>query len=324
MTPLFLGLPEVKTPAVLWLLLIIPVLLGFYIWALYRSRSTAMRFTNTGILGSVMNKQSQWKRHIAVAAALMCLATTIFAWARPMGIEKVPRNRATIVVAIDASLSMKAEDVSPNRLAAAKTKAKDFINSLPDGFNVAVVSIAEHSEIRMPPSTDRPTVLRAVDGIDLQDGTSLGGAIEKSLDAVKMAPGAKDSKDPIPAAIVMLSDGGNTQGSSPLVAANRAVAEKVPVYTIAFGTETGYVDVDGTRERVAPDTKALSDIAERTGAQSWTADSADKLQEVYKQVHSSVGYEPVKKEVTAIWAFYAFCFAVVSGLTTMSVAVRWP
>ncbi|MDU5338934.1 MAG: magnesium chelatase, partial [Cutibacterium avidum] len=101
-------------------------------------------------------------------------------------------------------------------------------------------------------------------------------------------------------------------------------AAKVPVYTIAFGTETGYVDLDGNRERVAPDTKLLSAIADRTDGRSWSADSADKLQEVYEQVHSSVGYEPVKKEVTATWAFYAFCFAVVSGLATLSVAVGWP
>lgn len=161
MTPLFLGLPEVKSPWVPWLLLLVPVLLVFYIWASHRSRSTAMRFTNTAILGAVMSKQPQWKRHIAVAAALLCVATTTVAWARPMGIEQVPRNRATIVVAIDSSLSMKADDVSPTRLAAAKAKAKDFINSLPTGFNVAVVSISEHPEIRMPPSTDRPTVLRA-------------------------------------------------------------------------------------------------------------------------------------------------------------------
>ena len=253
MTPLFLGLPEVKSPWVLWFLLLVPVLLVSYIWALHRSRSTAMRFTNTAILGAVMSKQPQWKRHIAVAAALLCVATTTVAWARPMGTEQVPRDRATIVVAIDSSLSMKADDVSPNRLAAAKAKAKDFITSLPTGFNVAVVSISEHPEIRMPPSTDRPTVLRAVDGIELQDGTALGGAIDKSLEAVKMAPG--ESKDPAPAAIVMLSDGGNTQGGSPLVAANHAAAAKVPVYTIAFGTETGYVDLDGQRERVAPDTK---------------------------------------------------------------------
>lgn len=189
MTPLFLGLPEVKSSWVLWLLLLVPVLLVFYIWASHRSRTTAMRFTNTAILGAVMSKQPQWKRHIAVAAALLCVAATTVAWARPMGIEQVPRNRATIVVAIDSSLSMKADDVSPTRLAAAKAKAKDFINSLPTGFNVAVVSISEHPEIRMPPSTDRPTVLRAVDGIELQDGTALGGAIDKSLEAVKMAPG---------------------------------------------------------------------------------------------------------------------------------------
>ena len=125
MTPLFLGLPEVKSPWVPWLLLLVPVLLVFYIWASHRSRSTAMRFTNTAILGAVMSKQPQWKRHIAVAAALLCVATTTVAWARPMGIEQVPRNRATIVVAIDSSLSMKADDVSPTRLAAAKAKAKE-------------------------------------------------------------------------------------------------------------------------------------------------------------------------------------------------------
>lgn len=318
-----LALPQFKQPARLWALVAVPVLVALYLWALHRGRSSAMRFTNTSILGAVVRRQPQWKRHVAVAMALLCLAAVSCAWARPMGVEKVPRERATVVVAIDASLSMQAKDVSPTRLGAAKDKAKEFINTLPSGFNVSVVSISEHPQIVMPPSTDRAAVLRAVDSIDPQEGTALGDAVLQALEATKEAPGAT-SKDPAPAAVVLLSDGGNTDGSDPMVAAGRAAAAKVPVHTIAFGTQTGYVDVDGQRERVAPDEKVLAGIAQRSGGQTWTADSAGKLHEVYEQVRSSVGYESVKKEVTATWAFYALGFAVLSGLTTLSIAVRWP
>ncbi|MCI1747873.1 MAG: VWA domain-containing protein [Acidipropionibacterium sp.] len=323
LTVLVLGLPQVKDPARLWALLAIPALLALYLLALRHRSRTGIRFTNTGVLGAVVRSQSQWKRHVAVAMALCSLAAVSFAWARPMGIEKVPRERATIVVAIDNSLSMSATDVEPNRLAAAKTQATTFIDSLPAGFNVAVVTVSANPRVVMPASTDRATTKRAIDAIETEDGTAIGNAITVSLQAIKQAP-AGGSKEPVPAAIVLLSDGGNTDGSDPMNAANAAAAAKVPVYTIAFGTQTGYVDVDGARERVAPDTKLLSQIAERTRAKSWTAESAGDLKDVYQDVHRSVGYEEVKKEVTARWAFYALGFAIVAGLGVVSMATRWP
>lgn len=323
LTVLFLGLPTVRSPGRMWALLAIPVLLALYLLVLSRRNRVAMRFTNTGVLGAVVRPQSQWKRHVAVAMALCSLAAVTFAWARPMGTEKVPRERATIVVGIDDSLSMSATDVSPNRLAAAKTQAKNFINTLPAGFNVAVVTVSGRPRVVMPPSTDRATTQRAIDALSTEDGTAIGDAIKLSLQAVKEAPGAS-SKDPAPAAVVLMSDGGNTDGSDPIVQANAAKAAKVPVYTIAFGTPTGYVDLDGQRNRVAPDARLLSQVAQRTGARSWQAQSAGDLKQVYKDVHSSVGYEQVKKETTAQWAFYALGFAIVAGLGVVSMATRWP
>lgn len=323
MTPLVLGLPEVKAPAHLWALLLVPLLLAGYLWALRRARSSGMRFTNTTILGAVVRRQSRWKRHMAVVCALLALAAITVAWARPVGVEKVARERATIVVAVDTSLSMTATDVRPNRLEAAKAQAREFVSTLPEGFNVAVVAVSGHPSVVMPPSTDRPTVIRAIDHLSTAEGTALGDAIIVSLDAVAQAPKGKDGS-PAPAAVVLLSDGGNTDGSDPMAAANQAAGKKVPVYTIAFGTPTGYVDVDGRRERVAPDTALLRRIAERTRAKSWDARSAGQLKEVYQDVRSSVGYEDVRKEVTARWAFYALGFAVLSGLAVTSIAVRWP
>ncbi len=320
---LILGLPQVKDPGRLWALLAIPVLLLLYLLALQHRNRTGMRFTNTGILGAVLRPQSQWKRHVAVAMALCSLGAVSYAWARPMGTEKVPRERATIVVGIDNSLSMTATDVSPDRLDAAKTQAMSFINSLPAGFNVAVVTVSGHPRVVMPPSTDRATTERALNAIGTEDGTAIGDAITASLQAIKQAPGSS-SKEPVPAAVVLLSDGGNTDGSDPMTAANAAVGAKVPVYTIAFGTQTGYVDVDGSRQRVAPDTALLARIADRTRAKAWTAESAGDLKEVYQDVHSSVGYEEVKKEVTSRWAFYALGFAIVAGLGVVSMATRWP
>jgi len=320
---LVLGLPQVMEPARLWALLAIPALVLMYLWALQHRSRSGIRFTNTGILGAVLRPQSQWKRHVAVAMALCSLAAVSFAWARPMGIERVPRERATIVVAIDNSLSMSATDVDPNRLAAAKTQAASFIDSLPAGFNVAVVTVSANPRVVMPASTDRATTKRAVSAIGTEQGTAIGDAITLSLQAIKQAPGG-GAQGQVPAAVVLLSDGGNTDGSDPMNAANAAAAAKVPVYTIAFGTQTGFVDGDGARERVAPDTRLLGQIAERTRAKAWTAESAGDLKEVYQDVHRSVGYEEVKKEVTSRWAFYSLGFAIVAGLGVVSMATRWP
>ena len=318
-----LTLPEFRAPALLWALLLLPLLALAYMVLLRLKGRTGIRYTNTGILGAVLPRQSQWRRHVAVAMSLCSLVALTLAWARPMGIERVPRERATIVVAIDSSQSMQATDVKPNRLDAAKAAAKDFINSLPESYNVSVVSLSGSPSVRMPPSVDRAATLRAVDGIQLQDGTAIGDAITVALNAIKQAPLGEDDK-PAPGLVVLLSDGTNTQGIEPGQGAAAAKAAKVPVYTISYGTSTGYVDLDGKRERVPPDSAVLQQVARATGGQAWSAGSADKLQDVYKDVRSVVGYEEVRKERTAQYALYALAFATVAALGAVSMAARWP
>ncbi|MFC6360108.1 VWA domain-containing protein [Luteococcus peritonei] len=318
-----LTLPEFKAPLRLWSLLLLPLLVLAYLVLLRLKGRTGIRYTNTGVLGAVLPRQSQWRRHVAVAMSLCSLVALSLAWARPMGLEKVPRERATIVVAIDSSRSMMATDVKPNRLDAAKQAAKDFVNSLPESYNVAVVSLSGSPSVRMPPSVDRAATLRAIDGIDLADGTAIGDAITVSLNAVKQAPLGEDKK-PAPGLVVLLSDGTNTQGSDPASGAAAAKAAKVPVYTISYGTSTGYVDLDGKRERVPPDAATLKQVAQATGGQAWSAGSADKLKDVYKDVRSVVGYEEVRKERTAQYALYALAFATVAALGAVSMAARWP
>ncbi len=315
---------EFFNPERLWALVILPVLALLYLLLLQLKRNRGMRYTQTGIVGAVLPRQSQWRRHVAVAMTLCSLVAITGAWARPAGIEKVPRERATVVVVLDRSLSMQAVDIAPNRLEASKQAAKDFIAQLPDSFNVALVGLSGSSGVLAPPTTDRGMVERVIDTMELQEGTGIGDAITASLSAIAMAPGEEDS-DPAPAIIVLLSDGQNTGGSTePMEAAARAVEAEVPIHTIAFGTANGYVDIDGQRANVAPDRELLSQIAEITGGQAMDAKTAGQLDDVYTQMRSEVGYEDVKKEVTAQWALYALAFAFVASLGAVSMAARWP
>ena len=310
-------------PGRLWTLLVVPLLLALYIWLTRRKNRAGMRFTNTGVLGAVVPVQSQWRRHLAVALSLASLITLGLAWARPNGVEQVPRERATVVLVIDISLSMQATDVKPNRLDAAKEAAKNFVKDLPAPYNVALVSLSGNPASRMPPTTDRGQVNRAIDALKLQESTAVGEAIFVALQTLQAAPKAPDGSI-APGAIVLLSDGQNTAGRSPQQAAAEALKSKVPVYTIAYGTENGYVDLDGKRERVPPDRALLQRIASVTQGQAYTAENLGQLDTVYKNIKSQVGYEEVKKETTALWAGYGLAFAVLAALAAVSLGARWP
>ena len=310
-------------PERLWWLLLVPVLVAAYIYLTRRKNRTGMRFTNTSILGAVVPVQSQWRRHLAVALSLLSLVALTIAWSRPSGVDRVPRERATIVLVLDISQSMAATDVKPNRLDAAKTEAKRFVASMPPSYNVALVSLSGTPASRLPPTTERGQVNRAIDALTLQDSTAIGDAIGVAMSTLQSAPKAADGSVP-PGAIVLLSDGQNTAGRSPTQEAAAAARAKVPIYTIAYGTENGYVDLDGKREKVPPDKALLQRIASMTNGRAYTAESAGELDTVYKNIRSEVGYEEVRKEVTATWAGYGLAFAVVAALAAVSLGARWP
>ena len=312
-------------PDRLLILLIIPALVLAYIFASLRKNRRGMRFTNTSMLDVVVPKQSQWRRHLAVALSLLSLITLTAAFARPKTQVDVPRERATVVLVIDASQSMQATDVKPTRLDAAKQAAIDFVKKLPEKYNVSVVSMAGASAVLVPPTTAHNTVENAINSIQLQDSTAIGEGIATALRALQQAP--KDPKNPnsiAPGAIVLLSDGSNTTGRSPQQAAAEARTAKVPIYTIAYGTENGYVDLEGKREPVPVDHQEMKQIAAATNGDYFAAATAEQLKKVYENIGSDVGYEKADREVTARFAGYGLALAVLAALGAISLGAKWP
>lgn len=316
-------LPEFEHPSRMLLLLIIPALVLAYLLLLRRRNRKGMRFTNTGMLDLVMPRPSQWRRHLAVAMALLSLITLTAAFAKPIGLADVPRERATVVVVLDISQSMAAADVSPTRIEAAKLAATEFVLGMPDQYNVSLVALSGNPGVIVPPTTNHRAVETAINGLELRDSTAVGEAIVVALQALDQAPKGKDDS-PAPGAIVLLSDGGTTAGRPAVQGAAEAAAAKVPVHTIAYGTENGYVDLDGKREPVPVDHNEMRSIAERTGASYHSAGSAEELSQVYAELRSEVGYEKVRREITSQFALYAMAFAAVAALAAMSLSLRWP
>lgn len=313
------------SPERLLILLVIPVLVLAYIFASRRKNRRGMRFTNTSMLDVVVPRQSQWRRHLAVALSLLSLITLTAAFARPKTEVDVPRERATVVLVLDASLSMQATDVQPTRLDAAKQAANDFVTELPEKYNVSVVSMAGASSILVPPTTAHNTVETAINSIQLQESTAIGEGIATALSALQQAP--KDPKNPqsiAPGAIVLLSDGSNTAGRSPQQAAAAAKTAKVPIYTIAYGTENGYVDLDGKREPVPVNHEEMQEIAQLSDGDYFAAATPDQLKKVYQNIGSEVGYEKADREVTSRFAGYGLALAVLAALGAISLGARWP
>ncbi len=311
-------------PGRLWMMSVIPVLLLAY-WLLMRRTSTRTRKVGIDKLERVLPKQASWKRHIAVVAAVISLAALIVAWAQPRDQVDVPRERATIVLAIDVSRSMEAQDVSPNRLDAAKSAAQGFVDLLPNGFNVSLVAFAGTSSIIVPPTTDRGLVNRAIQNLQLAPSTAIGEGIYSSLDAMALAPpDPKKPNDPTPGAIVLLSDGYTNIGRPSAQAARDSKKAGFPIYTIAYGTRDGYVISQGRREPVPVNPQELAAVARESGGQAYTAGSNTELSDVYKNIARSVGYEKADREVTEFYTGIALVFAVIASLGVLSLAARWP
>lgn len=311
-------------PERLWWLVMIPLLMGLYLFLLWRRRRRAST-RSISKLEKVLPKQQAWKRHIAVGAAVLSLAALNVAFAQPKGEVDVPRERATVVLTLDVSRSMVAEDVAPNRLAAAKSAAKDFLQLLPAGFNVALVQFAAQASVVVPPTTDRGVVAAAIDNLEVMPSTAIGEGIYSALDAMAQAPpDPLHPDDPAPGAIVLLSDGYTNIGRPSAAAARQAKEQGVPVHTIAYGTSSGYVESNGRREPVPVNHQELENIARISGGKKFSAGSSTELKDVYSSIARSVGFVKVDQEVTEQYAGYALFFAILASLSLMSLAARWP
>jgi len=337
------------SPELLVALLLVPLAIAAYLFVQRRRARYAVAFTNVDLLSNLVPRTPAWRRHVPPALYLGAIGALVFALARPSMIMAVPRQEATIILAMDVSGSMQATDVAPSRLAAAKKAASDFVDQLPDTFQVGLVVFSTAPRVAVSPTTDRVAIHRALDSLVAQGGTALGDAIAASLDAAATAtatttpptmapspsapsaapsPGASttpSSGEPPLVATVLLSDGANSTGSlEPLDAASRAAALGVPVYTIALGTQDGVVQVPNRQGQlqtlaVPPDTETLAAIAETTGARFFDAPTAQDLAQIYENLGSKVGFTDEQREVTQLFAAAGLLFVIAGA----GLAAHW-
>lgn len=319
-----MALIEFLSPSRLWLLLLIPVV-GLVYYLLLRRRKARAAKTGPSNLQFLLPRERGWLRHVAVLLAVVSLLTLTVAFARPKQTVMEDRQRATIIVTIDVSKSMEATDIPPSRLESAKAAAIEFVQSLPAGFNVGLVTFAGTADISVNPTTDRNVVIGAISELTLRPSTAIGDGIYTSLQALTTIP--TDPKDPtakVPARIVLMSDGSTQTGRPSAAAATEAKKQEVPIYTIAYGTPGGFIVSGGRREPVPVDYAELFNISKISGGKAYKAETAGQLRDVYRDIGQSVGKEAVDKEVTTRYAGFGLLFAILASLGVASLAARWP
>jgi Ca-activated chloride channel family protein len=311
------------SPDRLWLLAFVPIVAGLYVVLQMRRRNYAVRFTNLALLAQVAPKRPGWRRHVAAVLFLIMIMLMMIGFARPASSVKVPRDRATIMVAVDVSLSMMAQDVPPNRMEAAKAAAKKFIRELPPRFNVGVVSFAGNANLIAAPTADRDTAIASLDQLALAKRTAIGEAVFTSLQAVRSFD-TQAAQDPPPAHIVLLSDGDNTTGRSVQEAIDASRAAHVPVSTIAFGTPYGTVDIEGETTSVSVNKEALKTLATSTDGKAYEAADAGQLRDVYSNIGTSLGFKTEHRDVAARYTGIALLFAMAAGGFSLAWFSRLP
>jgi Ca-activated chloride channel homolog len=225
------------------------------------------------------------------------------------------------MVAIDTSDSMKATDVTPSRLAAAVTEAKAFISDLPAAYSVGVVTVDANPKVLVAPSTDHEAVKEGLDRLVTSPGTALGDAIFTALAALPAgtapASGSADSAKTPAARIVLLSDGASTTGRPDEEAIAAAKAAKVPVSTIAIGTDHAQVQSAGQTVDVPVDPTALKAIADGTGGKFFQAATETQLRQIYADINADVQVVPIDRGVAVWFAGAALLLLLAASLTSM-------
>jgi Ca-activated chloride channel homolog len=300
-------------------LLGVPAATALYLMARQRRRRYAVRFTGVDTLTGMVAAVPAWRRHLPAGLFLVALAALALALARPQATVAVPVERASVVVIMDASRSMRATDVEPSRMEAARRAGRSFLESVPDPMRVGFVGFSETPHTLESPTQEHEDVLAALDSLAADGGTGTGDAVAAGLAMLSEDDEARGSGRP-PSAIVLLSDGKATTGRDPVDAARVAGRVDVPVHTVALGTENATVPTpSGLQLPVPPDPATLREMASVSGGQAFSVSDADELDSIYERLSSEIGTRDEKREITA--GFAAGGIALLLAATGL--AVRW-
>ena len=332
-------------PTTLIFLIAVPVLLGLYVWSQRRRRTYALRYASLSLVKEALGRGPGIKRHIPPALYLLALAFMLTALARPVTVVKVPSQEGIVILAIDVSLSMRATDIKPDRITAAKAAAKAFVLKQGENVKIGIVSFATDASLVQPPTTDHELVLAAIDRLRLQRATAIGRAILTSLDAIVEASGAAGEADlpsavltqpqnpnapqkptktavpgaaKAPASIILLTDGQNNQFPPPLSIIDQAIERGIRVYTVGVGTPAGAVlSLEGRSIRTSLDEATLKQIAADTDADYFLATSDADLKKVYENLTTQLVLRSEKTEVTALFTLVAAMLSIVASALSL-------
>lgn len=333
-------------PDMLWLLLVPPLLVVAYFWALRRRKRVAVQFASLDLVRPAIGRGSRIRRHVPPALFLLAIVAIIVGMARPQTRVTLPTMQQTVILAVDVSLSMAADDVDPNRLTAAQIAARAFIEERPADVRVGLVAFGGNAIVVQQPTANREDLLAAIDRFELQRGTATGSALYTALatlvpdtgidlqaldfkwenvrnmrdprqfslnappmkEVAPMPPGSFDT-----GAIILMSDGKSTIGPSPLDAARVVAGRGVRVFTVGFGTKEGaMVRGEGWSVYVRLDEETLQAIADITKGTYFQASTAAELKKVYRDLNTRLVLERKEVEVTFIFVAAAALLLVVS------------
>ncbi len=338
-------------PQFLWLLLAVPLLVLVYAWLLRRRKKLALRYASLAIVKQAMGPGMGWRRHVPPALFLLALALMLLAASRPLAVVTLPSDHATIVLAMDVSLSMRANDVKPNRLVAAQDAAKAFLQELPKNIRVAIVTFAGTAQLVQPATLNREDLVAAIDRFQMQRGTAVGSGLVvalqelfpdedidlsamiygssskrgKSLDEppgdkkprkefVPVAPGSFES-----AAIVLLTDGRRTTGVDTQEAAKMVADHGVRVYSVGLGTVNGEIQgFEGWSMYLRLDEPSLKAVAFATQGEYYYAGNADDLKKVYEKLGTRLQVDKKETEISSLLAMVAAVLAITAAALSLA------
>ncbi|MCC6177213.1 MAG: VWA domain-containing protein [Chloroflexi bacterium] len=304
-------------PFLLYGLAFVPIMAALYVLAQRRRRAYAVRFTNLPLLREVAPRRAGYRRHLPPLFFLLGMAALLLSLARPSAVIAVPRDQSSVMLVLDVSGSMSADDVQPDRMTAARQAARTFVQALPEDTQVGLVSFSNAASVRAPLGRDREALLRAIDALRPDGGTAIGEGLDLALEQFARLPAASDGTRP-PGLVVLLSDGENSIGREPAEVAARAAQEGIPVHTIGLG-QRGAAPVIGRNQTVRLDETTLRAVADATGGSYFYAAEAGQLERIYADLGSQVSWVQERTEVTALVGALGTLLMMFGGLF----GLRW-
>jgi Ca-activated chloride channel family protein len=304
-------------PIMLLSLLLVPLLILVYVLVQRRRRVYTIRFTNLALLSQVAGRTPAWRRHVPPVLYLLGLTALLVALARPQAVVSLPQDQSSVVLVMDVSGSMAADDLKPSRMDAAQLAARGFVEKLPPAAQAGLVSFSSVASVNAGLSKNHAQVVRAIDGLVANGGTAMGDGLNSALDLLERRPTAINGQK-AGATVILMSDGASSAGIPPERAATRAKESGIKVHTVGIG-QRGASPLVGGRVPARLDETTLQSIAASTGGDYYYAAESSDLAKIYADLGAQVTIAEEKTEITVLMAGISALFLMISGLF----ALRW-